>query len=151
MPDPQDDPDASRQQAALFRHAITLNPERDLAYHGLGVALASQGRHQEAEAAFREYVERAPASPLGFIDLGQLYLSQPRYGEAIPFLRRALAIKPGFPELPGLLARTLRARGDELRRQGRETEGEALLAEAAQLHGQSLPHADQRPGTAISR
>jgi protein O-mannosyl-transferase len=130
-------PDAGRAREAegLFRRAIMLNADRDFAYHGLGVALAAQHRYPEAEAAFREYMRREPSSAVGFIQLGQLYLSQHRSGEAIPFFRRALTLKPTFPTLPGLLAQALRERGEELQREGRQGEGEALVAEAAALQG----------------
>jgi tetratricopeptide (TPR) repeat protein len=151
---PSPDRERAREAETLFRQALTINPDRDFAYHGLGVALASQRRYREAEAAFREYLGRVPSSPVGFIDLGQLYLSQHRPREAIPFLRRAFAMNPGSPELPGALAEALRERGEELQREGRESEGAALLAEAAALRGPSpavAPPADQRPGTAISR
>jgi tetratricopeptide (TPR) repeat protein len=132
---PAQDPEAAREAEARFRHALALDPDRDFAYHGLGVALASQHRYEEAEAAFREYVRREPASAIGFIDVGQLYRSQGRYAEAIPFLRRAFALKPGFPKLAAVLAQVLRERGEELRREGRGSEADALRAEAAALEG----------------
>jgi tetratricopeptide (TPR) repeat protein len=130
---PSPDPGRAREAEALFRHAITLNSARDFAYHGLGVALAFQRRYEEAEAAFREYMQREPSSPVGPIDLGQLYVSQHRYGEAIPFLRRALAMKARYPGLSAVLAQALRRRGEELRGDGRGSEADALLAEAAAL------------------
>ncbi len=118
---------------ALFRHAIALRPDRELAYHGLGVALAQQRRYEEAEAAFQEYLARDPTAPTAFVDLGLLRLAQHRYGEAIPWLRQALAMAPRFPGLTGDLARALRARGEELRRDGKLAEADALLAEAGSL------------------
>jgi len=134
---PSQDLRPAREAEALFRHAITLRPDRFFAYHGLGVALALQRRYDEAETAFREYMERDPSAAVGPADLGLLRLSQRRHAEAIPLLRRALAMDPRFPGLPAELARALRERGEELRRNGRGNEADALLLEA-----QALP---QRP------
>ncbi len=148
------DMDRAREAETLFRHAIRIDPNRHFAYHGLGVALASQRRYEEAEAAFREFMSREPSSATGFIDLGQLYLSQHRYDEAIPFLRRAFKINAGFPGLAAVLARALRERGQELRREGRHSEGDTLLAEADALEGKPPPaasSADQRSGTTTVR
>src|SRR5262249_15195916 len=86
-------PERAREAEALFRRALAIDSDRDFAYHGLGIALAAQGRYGEAEAAFREYMRRQPGSAVGPIDLGQLYVSQRRHDEAIPFFRRALAMK----------------------------------------------------------
>ena len=143
-------PEGAREAETLFRHALALLPDRDFAYHGLGVALASQGRDREAEAAFREYMRRQPSSAVGPIDLGQLYLSQRRYEDAIPFLRQALAMNANFGGLEQVLAQALRGRAEELRREGRASEGDALLAEAVALQakGPALrPSGDHWPGT----
>jgi protein O-mannosyl-transferase len=132
---PSPDVERAREAEALFRRALLLDPDRDLAYHGLGVALRSQERYQEAEAAFGKFMERRPADAAGFADLGQLYLTQHRYDEAIPFLRRAVAMKAVFPGLTAVLEQTLQRRGEELRQEGHEREADTLLAEAAALHG----------------
>jgi len=130
---PSQDPGRVREAEALFRHALQLRPDRPFAYHGLGVALALQHRDEEAEAEFRKYMEREPSAATGPADLGLLRLNQRRYGDAIPWLRRALAMDPQFPGLTADLARALRERGEELRRAGRGSEADALLAEAGAL------------------
>jgi len=140
---PSRDPRRALEAEALFRHAITLRPDRAFAYHGLGVALAVQLRYDEAERAFRDYVARDPKAATGLADLGLLRLAQHRYDEAIPFLRRALAMDPRFPGLTADLARALRERGEELRREGRGSEADALLGEAGTLQGE--PPADGVP------
>lgn len=140
---PSQDPGRVREAEALFRHALDLRPDRPFAYHGLGVALALQSRDEEAEAAFRKYMEREPSAATGPADLGLLRLTQRRYGDAIPWLRRALAMDPQFPGLRADLARALRERGEELRRDGRGSEANALQAEAGALQGK--PPADAEP------
>jgi len=141
------DPERAREAEALFRHAIKLAPDRHLAYHGLGAALVDQGRYEEAEHAFRQYIARDPASAVGAADLGLLRLHQQRHGESIPFLRRALAMNRRFPGLGaelgteanelvrGALARALRERAEELRHDGKRSEADDLLTEAAELEG----------------
>jgi tetratricopeptide (TPR) repeat protein len=142
------DPARAREAEARFRRALALDPRRDFAYHGLGVALASQHRDAEAEAAFLEYTRREPNSAIGFIDLAQLYRSRRRDDEALPFLRRAFALEPDFPGVGPTLARVLRERGEELRREGRDGEAGAFLAEAAAVESSVRDHAvpAHRPG-----
>jgi tetratricopeptide (TPR) repeat protein len=143
------DPARAREAEARFRRALALDPSRDFAYHGLGVALASQHRDAEAEAAFLEYTRRKPSSAIGFIDLAQLYRSRRRDDEALPFLRRAFALEPDFPGVAPTLARVLRERGEELRREGRDGEGVALLAEAAAVESSVKDHAVRRTGNRV--
>jgi Flp pilus assembly protein TadD len=130
---PSQDPRRAREAEGLFRRALALRPDRVFAYHGLGVALAFQHRDDEAEAAFSEYMKRDPASATGPADLGLLRLTQRRYAEAIPYLRRALAVEPRSPRLRSDLAKALRERGAELQGEGRGLEAEALFAEARTL------------------
>jgi tetratricopeptide (TPR) repeat protein len=151
---PLQDVGRALEAEALCRHAIMLNPDRDFAYHSLGLALMSQHRYQEAGSAFREFIAREPFSTVGFIDVGQLYLLQHRYDEAIPFLRRAFALRPAFPGLATVLAKALQERGEELRREGRGSEAGALLAEATALQSGPVEHAvplNRRSGTTTVR
>ena len=92
-------------------------------------------------------MERDPAAATGPADLGLLRLSQRRYAEAIPFLRRALTMDPQFPGLRSDLARVLRERGEELRREGKGSEAETLVTEARAL-GAGRP---STPGPASQR
>ncbi len=119
-------------------------------YDPLGVALARQGRYEEAEAAFRHALrspepERAGAA----LNLGLLYLRQGRYADAIPLLRagapthqRAAIVRPS-------LALALSRRAEELAREGRNEEAEALQREAAAL-GAAEPDGS-RPSSAPPR
>ncbi len=138
---PSQDPRRAREGKELFRRALALDPHRVLTYHALGVALALQHRDDEAEAAFREYMKRDPAAATGPADLGLLRLSQRRYAEAIPLLRRALALEPGSTGVRSDLATALRERGLELQREGKEPEAGALFAEAQALRAEPAPSA----------
>ena len=70
---------------------------------------------------------------MGLVDLGLLRLEQRRYTEAVVLLRQALLLDPAYPGLTSDLARALRERGEELKREGRAAEAAPLLIEAAQL------------------
>jgi protein O-mannosyl-transferase len=129
----------------LFRQALRISPSRVYAYHGLGVALATQRRFGEAEEAFRQYMRHEPGDATGPADIGLLRLAEGRYAEAIPELRRALAIKPGYAGLGSDLANALRGRGAELRRVGRTLEADVLTAEAEELDRREA-RSPSRPG-----
>jgi len=140
---PSSDAQRAPEAEALFRHALMLRPDLVFAYHGLGVALALQHRYDEAEAAFGEYIRREPGSALGRADLGVLRVEQRRYAEAILLLRQAFTMDPDLVEPRADFVRALRERGEELRREGRSLEADALMAEAAALEGK--PPADAAP------
>lgn len=131
---PAREPARAREAEALLRGAIALRPDRAFAYDPLGVALARQGRLAEAEAAFREGM-RGPASERvkATVNLGLLYASQERWSEAIPLLREGLAAGPPYPAVRASLAMALGRRAEQLLREGRRAEAEALRREAAAL------------------
>jgi protein O-mannosyl-transferase len=134
--DPAEPPRAVEAER-LFRHAITLRPDRPHAYFNLGTALLVQGRYAEAEAPLRSYIERIPKSAAGPERLGRLYLLQSRYEQAIPLLRTALTRQPDMPGLRAYLIEALLSRARELQAIGLGTAAESLLAESRVL-GQDL-------------
>jgi protein O-mannosyl-transferase len=117
-----------------FRFAISQRPRQPEAYHNLGAALAMQGRYSEAEAALRTYLQlSSPWNPEPPARLGLLHVDQKRYADAIPLLRRALALDPRFPLVRQDLVVALRKRADELEARGEKQEAAALRKEAADL------------------
>ncbi len=58
-----------------FRQALGLDEGFDLAWYGLGLALASQKRIEEAILAFRENTARQPFSPHGWEQLARLHVA----------------------------------------------------------------------------
>jgi protein O-mannosyl-transferase len=147
---PPTGPARAREAEWLFGRVIALRPDRLFAYHGLGIALAMQGRDTEAEAAFRLYTERDPAAPTPVVDLGVLRLSRRRAAEAIALFRRAQTLDPQFPGLARDLGRALRERALQLQSEGRELEADALLREAQGL-GAETPAPGQWLTTAAPR
>src|SRR5439155_17006758 len=120
----------AREAEALSRHSIALSPRRPPSYRTLGVALAQQHRYDEAEAVFLEYMRREPRSTTGKADLGVLRVRQQRYAEAIPLLREAVVLNPRLQEPRVALARALRLRAAELRRESNADEADMLAREA---------------------
>jgi len=123
-----------RLAEGYFRFAISQRPRQPDAYHNLGAALAMQGRYSEAEAALLTYLQLSPPrNPEPPARLGLLHVDQKRYADAIPLLRRALALDPRFPLVRQDLVVALRKRADELEARGERQEAAALRREAADL------------------
>ena len=61
--------------------------------------LEHQGKDDEAEAAWQAYLKSNPKNPEPYGHLGLLEARQGRFKEAIPYYRKALAIKPDVPGL----------------------------------------------------
>jgi tetratricopeptide (TPR) repeat protein len=116
-----------------LRQAIALRPRVSAPYYGLGLTLAAQGRHAEAEVAYREFARLEPKSAGGPAALGLLYLDQARYDEALPLLRQAVATAPEGSGLPNRIRLALTEHAEALVRAGRSEEGARLAAEATAL------------------
>lgn len=58
-----------------------------------------QGKNSEAEAAWRLYLGTHPSSAESYAHLGLLEARQEHYKEAVTLYRKALALKPAFPDL----------------------------------------------------
>jgi tetratricopeptide (TPR) repeat protein len=120
-----------------FRRAIALRPQLPTPYHNLGRVLELQGRLTEAEAPLKEFLRLSPYVAEAPGRLGMVYVAQQRYDEAIPLLRRALAMEPSYAAVRGDLVQALRKYADALRREGRNALAQELEREAAQLQAGS--------------
>jgi Tfp pilus assembly protein PilF len=78
----------------LLRQAIAVNPEHARAKINLGIALAHQGRLQEAFDAFVPVVGPAAAHS----NIGMLLAKHGRNGEALRAFEQALALDPDLPQ-----------------------------------------------------
>jgi tetratricopeptide (TPR) repeat protein len=65
----------------------------------VALGLEQQGSNQEAEAAWRAMSKAHPADPEPYAHIGLLEARQEHYKEAVPYYRKALAIKPAVPGL----------------------------------------------------
>ena len=90
-----------------FRHAVQLNPNDVNMHRELAFAYAGQGAVDEA---FRELVAALLLNPRDartFADIGRLFLDAGQDAEALPPLRRALALAPEMYETRYAIATSL--------------------------------------------
>ena len=83
-----------RSSMAIWTDTIANRPANFRGYHGLGLALAGEGRYQEGLDQLRHALQLNPVSAYANIDAGYILLLLNRPDEAIPFLREAVRIKP---------------------------------------------------------
>jgi len=129
------DDDRLAEAEAAFRAAAAARPESAGPRNNLGAVLVRSGRPDEAAAQFREAMRLAPGRIGGVLNLGLLYLAQGKHQDAIPVLRGVLAQRPDRPDVRAALAAALVKRGDELRREGRRAEADALVRESTAVLG----------------
>jgi tetratricopeptide (TPR) repeat protein len=79
-----------------FRKSISLNPNYAFAHDQFGMALAFQGRYDEAVAAGKRAAELDPLSPQILIDAVMAPLFQGDYAEVKRLARRAAELDPAF-------------------------------------------------------
>jgi len=81
---------------AAFRRAVEAAPDSGVAHSKLGVALAHQGRLDEAIAEFSKAVALEPTYAPAYSNLGNAYRALGRLGEALTAYERALAVDPDY-------------------------------------------------------
>ena len=142
----------------LSRAALELAPGHVMGLSWLGIALALQGRHAEAEGFFRKAAALEPGNAGLHLNLGNALLETRDFDRAAASFERALALQPDQPEALNSLGCALAGRGQhreaiprferalELRPdygQAHDNLGEALLqsgreAEAAAAFGRAV-------------
>ena len=75
-----------------FQEALSLKPDREKPYGGLGLALLQLGHPREAEAALRRALNNRPVELGALNNLGLSLSQQQRFAEAEPYLRQAVAM-----------------------------------------------------------
>lgn len=110
----------------LFRHALAVTPNNEIAQRSLGFAFDRQERHAEALAAFQESLRLNPRNYQVHYPMGNLLMKLNRPAEALAEYRECLARDPKVPALHNAAARALIALGQT-------DAAEAALAEAERL------------------
>ncbi len=104
--------------AALVTVPVNLPPPAawtagaGMVYSNLGVALAGQGRLDEAIVQYEKAIALTPDLVEGHLNLGSTLLFQGRVEEALPHLERAAALQPQDAEIEQQLGVALDRRGD---------------------------------------
>jgi tetratricopeptide (TPR) repeat protein len=117
---------------ASFEAALAVDPDYTSAHYDLAMALAAQGRVEEAIGRFEAHARRETNRSEALAELARFLLLQDRPTQAGERLREALAINPEAP------AAHL-AMGDLLARQGANDEAIAHYEAAARFRPRYLP------------
>ena len=84
-----------RDSETVWTRTLACTSNNALAHNGLGAALASQGRLDEAVAHYRKALKIKPDDFRVLGNLGHILAEQGRLDEAVQSYREALAINPG--------------------------------------------------------
>ena len=79
----------------LFRHALAVTADNDVARTDLAIGLQDQGRWPEALTNFQAAVQLAPARPMLHDNLGNILDLLGRHAEALAEYRTAVSRQPG--------------------------------------------------------
>ncbi len=123
-----------RNSVTLFRHALAVTTDNDVARNNLGVALEQQGRLAAAAGQYRAAVRVEPDRYQGHHNLANALDHLGRPAEALAEHRAAVRLGPAVPFLHNVL-------GLALATAGRDDEAIQEFARAAQLDAHyAWPH-----------
>ncbi len=94
----------------LFRHAIAVTKDNEMAHCNLGLALELQGRYDEALAEYCEAVTINPYHHEFHFSIGKMLEKLGRAPAALDEYRQCLALKPNNPALHNAAGSALAAR-----------------------------------------
>jgi tetratricopeptide (TPR) repeat protein len=121
-----------RSPESLFRHALHIDKNNYMAYHHLGMALANQGKINQAVAAYHQTLVLAPLYSFTYNNLAIIYAEQGRFDEAVSLFKTAIRLAPSNTGFYYNLAFTYQL-------QGKTAEAEAVMAQVLRLSGQKGP------------
>jgi len=87
-----------RSSTALFEHALQATANNALAHHNLGVALADQGKLQEAITHYHLSLGITPNNFKVYNNLGKALVRQGKLQEALIHYQKALYLNPNYAE-----------------------------------------------------
>jgi tetratricopeptide (TPR) repeat protein/uncharacterized membrane protein len=123
-----------RNSETLFRHAVAVTQNNDLAHINLGAALDAQGRADEAFAEYRAAAAANPERTQVHFNLGLAHRRHNRHAEALAEFREAARLDPSA-------ANARSAAGSELIELGKPDAALAELATAIRLNPHyAVPH-----------
>jgi tetratricopeptide (TPR) repeat protein len=95
----------------LYRHAIAVTQDNYIAFNGLGGALDTGNRPDEALACYAESVEINPRYPEGQYNLGTALLDRGKYDAAVTHLTEAVRQNPDYTVARNNLGKALMLQG----------------------------------------
>lgn len=96
-----------KNSETLFRRALAVTRNNELAHNNLGYAYARQGRWQEAIAEYRAALAIRPQYPDALNNLGHALTELGRPAEALPHLENAVRLRPRDPAILNNLGNAL--------------------------------------------
>jgi len=87
-----------RDSVTLFEHTLAVTSDNFVIRHDLGVALAKEGKEEQAAPHFLEALRLNPYNARAQNRLGEDLVAQGRIEEGIAKFARAVKLKPDFPE-----------------------------------------------------
>jgi tetratricopeptide (TPR) repeat protein len=101
-----------RGTEALWRHALTLDPESKYAHYNLGRFLWKEGREEEAIAHYGQALASSPRFEDAHFSLATALAKKGELDKAMEHLEAAIAIDPKFAEARSNLGEALAWRGE---------------------------------------
>ena len=95
----------------LFRHALEVTENNDVAHNGLGVALGQKGQFEEAIRQFREAIRLEPEHADSYNSLGAALGKQGHLDEAIGQFQAAIRLNPHHADAHDNLGAALYQKG----------------------------------------
>ncbi|MCM8794883.1 MAG: tetratricopeptide repeat protein [Candidatus Omnitrophica bacterium] len=99
-------------ETAMWTDVVSKRPLSSRAHNNLGLALAAQGRHEEALEEFRKAVALNPLDAVAHNNLGLALLKQKRVGEAEAIFRELIRTSEKYTPAYNNLALLLTRRGE---------------------------------------
>ena len=94
-----------------YRAALKIKPDYARAWNNLGVALAGEGKIEEAITAYREAIRLQPTNRQAYYNLGLALAGRKEYQEAIRCYQKALFLRPRSAETHNSLGQALAGAG----------------------------------------
>ncbi len=117
-----------RNSETLFNHALQVDRNNYMAYHHLGMALANEGKTDQAIAMYRNTLALAPQYAPAYNNLGIIYAQLGRFDEAVSLFKAAIKLTPTNAVFYRNLALAYQ-------KQGKNPEAEAVMAHVKWLTG----------------
>lgn len=95
------------EAAGVYRTVLTVDPNHEKAMQALGQSLFEAGRFDEALEAASAGAKAYPKSYIYPNSTALVYLKQEKYKEAVPYLQKAIELKPDDLRIQYLLAQSL--------------------------------------------
>ena len=120
-----------------FEHALTLRPKYVEAENNIGLAWKELNDSEKARAAFQTAIDWQGNSPLDaqpFLNLGILFAESSNFDQAVPLLKKAIALAPKNPTVHEELGTAYQSMNDLAEAQFELQQAVQLAPDTSSLH-----------------